>query len=106
MKDRTQQMMDIGADSEAQHSAGSPFAGVAASHEVIARRAYDIYMKTGRIQGHCEQNWLQAEKETGASQMRSMEPAGAKSSSAAPAKSSMPSAFKNILGVKRSTDVM
>jgi Protein of unknown function (DUF2934) len=106
MKDRTQQMMDIGADSEAQHSAGSPFAGVAASHEVIARRAYDIYMKTGRIEGHCEENWLKAEKETGAGQMRSMEPAGAKPTAPAPAKSSSTPVFKNILGVKKPTDVM
>lgn len=32
-----------------------------ASHEDIAKRAYDIYLKTGRVQGQCKQNWEQAE---------------------------------------------
>jgi hypothetical protein len=32
------------------------------THEAIARRAYDIYVKTGRKQGQCKQNWQQAEQ--------------------------------------------
>lgn len=32
------------------------------THEVIARRAYDIYLQTGRKQGQCKQNWQQAEQ--------------------------------------------
>ncbi len=32
------------------------------SHGDIARRAYDIYLKTGRQQGQCQQNWRQAEQ--------------------------------------------
>ena len=34
-----------------------------ASDADIAKRAYDIYVKAGRKQGHCNQNWLQAEGE-------------------------------------------
>jgi len=33
------------------------------THEDIAKRAYAIYLKTGRPQGHCQQNWHQAEHE-------------------------------------------
>ena len=33
------------------------------SHDAIAHRAYDIYVKTGSKPGHCKQNWQQAEKE-------------------------------------------
>jgi len=33
------------------------------AHEDIARRAYEIYMETGRRQNQSEQNWLQAEQE-------------------------------------------
>jgi len=32
------------------------------THDQIASRAYDIYVKTGRKQGHCTQNWQQAEQ--------------------------------------------
>ena len=32
-------------------------------HDAIAHRAYDIYVKTGSKQGHCTQNWHQAETE-------------------------------------------
>jgi hypothetical protein len=35
----------------------------AASHDAIARRAYDIYVKSGCKHGHCAQNWQQAEHE-------------------------------------------
>ena len=31
------------------------------THAEIARRAYEIYIKTGRIQGQCKQNWQHAE---------------------------------------------
>jgi DUF2934 family protein len=33
------------------------------NHDAIAHRAYEIYVKDGCQKGHCEQNWLQAEKE-------------------------------------------
>jgi len=33
------------------------------SHDAIAHRAYDIYVKAGSKQGHCKQNWQQAEEE-------------------------------------------
>jgi len=32
------------------------------THEDIANRAYDIYLKNGRKQGQCKQNWQQAEQ--------------------------------------------
>lgn len=35
----------------------------APSHEEIARRAYDIYVKNDRPQGQCRQNWCAAERE-------------------------------------------
>ena len=31
------------------------------SHEDVARRAYDLYVKKGRQPGQCQQNWHQAE---------------------------------------------
>jgi hypothetical protein len=31
------------------------------THDEIATRAYDIYVKKGRRQGQCERNWQQAE---------------------------------------------
>ncbi|MCC7144860.1 MAG: DUF2934 domain-containing protein [Phycisphaeraceae bacterium] len=33
------------------------------SHDEIARRAYEIYVKKGCRQGQCKQNWQQAERE-------------------------------------------
>jgi len=33
------------------------------THDVIAHRAYDIYIRSGSKQGHCKQNWQQAEVE-------------------------------------------
>jgi hypothetical protein len=33
------------------------------THDEIARRAYDIYVKKGRRQGQCERNWQQAEND-------------------------------------------
>jgi len=37
--------------------------GATPSHDAIAHRAYDIYVKAGSKQGHCKQNWQQAETE-------------------------------------------
>ena len=31
------------------------------THDEIARRAYDIYVKSGRREGQCNKNWHQAE---------------------------------------------
>lgn len=33
------------------------------THDEIAKRAYDIYVKSGHKQGLCNQNWLKAEQE-------------------------------------------
>jgi hypothetical protein len=33
------------------------------THDDIAGRAFDIYVKTGSKKGQCKQNWLQAEHE-------------------------------------------
>ena len=38
-------------------------ASPAPSHDDIARRAHDIYVKKGRQPGQCKQNWQQAEQE-------------------------------------------
>lgn len=35
----------------------------APAHDDIARRAYDIYVRKGRPQGQCQENWKQAERE-------------------------------------------
>jgi len=32
-------------------------------HEVISKRAYEIYVENGGKEGQSEQNWLQAEQE-------------------------------------------
>ena len=34
-----------------------------ATHDEIALRAYDIYVKSGRKQGQCTKNWHEAEHE-------------------------------------------
>jgi hypothetical protein len=31
------------------------------AHDEMAKKAYSIYLKEGRPQGHAEQNWLEAE---------------------------------------------
>jgi hypothetical protein len=36
---------------------------VRATHNDIARRAYDLYEQRGCITNQCRQNWLQAERE-------------------------------------------
>jgi hypothetical protein len=48
---------------EQAHSDPHPGHGVITppTHDDIARRAYDIYVKSGRKQGQCKQNWQQAE---------------------------------------------
>ena len=40
-----------------------PVANTAAAHDDIARRAYEIYVEKGCLQGQSEQNWQQAEQE-------------------------------------------
>ncbi len=44
-----------------------PLAGSAQTawptHAEIAKRAYEIYVKSGHQQGHCQRNWLCAEQE-------------------------------------------
>jgi hypothetical protein len=40
-----------------------PVALAMLTHEDIAKRAYEIYVKNGNRQGQSEQNWLQAEQE-------------------------------------------
>jgi hypothetical protein len=40
------------------------------THNDIAKRAYDIYVKTGCKQGQCTKNWQQAEHELRASDRR------------------------------------
>jgi hypothetical protein len=49
-----------------QQTRGDGNHGQAASpptHNEIAKRAYEIYIKNGRRQGQCERNWKQAENE-------------------------------------------
>lgn len=36
--------------------------GVAPTHDEIAERAYDLYVKAGREPGHCWRNWYAAEQ--------------------------------------------
>ncbi len=38
-------------------------APTAVTHEAVAKRAYEIWIRKGRPQGQCQQNWLEAEKE-------------------------------------------
>jgi hypothetical protein len=33
------------------------------AHDAIAKRAYEIYVESGRLQGQCEQNWQQAQQD-------------------------------------------
>ncbi|MGE5294725.1 MAG: DUF2934 domain-containing protein [Solirubrobacterales bacterium] len=40
-----------------------PAAATGLAHEDIAKRAYEIYVETGRRQDQSEQNWLRAEQE-------------------------------------------
>jgi len=46
---------------DAPHS--GPVIAAMLMHEDIAKRAYEIYVETGRRQGQSRQNWLQAERE-------------------------------------------
>ena len=50
----------------AQQTSNAAHTAVAAAamptHDDIAKRAFDIYVKTGRRQGQCKQNWQQAEQ--------------------------------------------
>ena len=40
-----------------------PVTHTAVTHDDIARRAYEIYLEKGCLQGQSEQNWQQAEQE-------------------------------------------
>lgn len=40
----------------------NPAIAVGPTHDDIARRAYDIYVKGGRKQGHSTKNWTEAEQ--------------------------------------------
>jgi hypothetical protein len=55
------------------HNDMHPGHGVTATptHGDIAKRAYDIYVKTGCKQGQCTKNWHQAENDLRASGRRS-----------------------------------
>ena len=46
-----------------QTGPASPPASPEVSHDDIARRAYEIYVKSGSKNGRCRQNWQQAENE-------------------------------------------
>ena len=37
-----------------------------ATHDQIAKRAYDLYVAGGSTKGHCAQNWAQAEHDLSA----------------------------------------
>jgi len=43
--------------------AKSPVTNTAVAHDDIARRAYEIYVEKGYVQGQSEQDWQQAEEE-------------------------------------------
>jgi len=51
------------APAQAKPQERSGCCGAKPSHDAIAHRAYDIYVKAGSKQGHCKQNWQQAETE-------------------------------------------
>ena len=55
------------AETTAPQTQGASQTGSAApqapSHNDIARRAFDIYVKKGRQQGQCRQDWQQAEQD-------------------------------------------
>jgi hypothetical protein len=57
---RTADLTDPQTDAAWQSGSASP---QVPSHEDIARRAFDIYVKKGRPQGQCRQNWWEAEQE-------------------------------------------
>ena len=46
-----------------QKVAQVPVTNTAVTHDDIARRAYEIYVEKGCLQGQSEQNWQQAEQE-------------------------------------------
>jgi len=48
----------------AHHATHAGCCGAAkANHDAIAKRAYDIYLKSGSKPGRCQQNWQQAERD-------------------------------------------
>jgi hypothetical protein len=57
---RTADLTDPQSDAAAQSGSAS---SQMPSHDDIAQRAFDIYVKKGRPQGQCQQNWREAEQE-------------------------------------------
>jgi hypothetical protein len=63
-RDRSQHTPTLAAaQTKKEEHSGCCCASSAPSHDAIAHRAYDIYVKAGSKQGHCKQNWQQAETE-------------------------------------------
>mgnify|MGYP002623916830 CR=1 FL=1 len=54
-----------GTSTAAQAESPPPPTRSAPTHNDIARRAYAIYIGTGRQHGFCKENWQQAERELG-----------------------------------------
>ena len=54
------------------------------THEEIARRAYALFEKSGRVAGRDMQNWLEAEAQLKAAQPQSAQPQSVQSQSARP----------------------
>lgn len=57
----------INRDATKTEVANSPALSVrnqfACTHQEVAKRAYEIFEKNGSEEGHCDQNWFQAERE-------------------------------------------
>jgi hypothetical protein len=62
-RDHSQHMQPsaVGQTHKEEHSGCC--ASTSLTHDNIAHRAYDIYVKGGSKQGQCKQNWQQAEHE-------------------------------------------
>jgi hypothetical protein len=64
MKPRTNPAGNPSIPNTAQRQQQSrPSGAGSASHESIARRAYEIWERKGRPDGQCQQNWQEAEAE-------------------------------------------
>jgi hypothetical protein len=53
----------VHADQQIQKDSQTATATALPTHKEIARRAYELYLESGRKQGQSEQYWLQAEQE-------------------------------------------
>lgn len=66
---RTTRARSTTAESQVSIGQGrSASAGRGVTHDMIARRAYEIWESRGRVDGYAQQDWEQAERE-----LRSME---------------------------------